>query len=113
MQELTRLDPMSVAKMYAAVSLALGLVIGVPWALFAGAMGFGLGAGSAEVGIMMLMAIGFPIAYAIAGFIGGALLAGVYNLLAGWIGGIEIELTSTQTQHQGSTPSAGPTPTDR
>jgi len=33
-----------------------------------------------------------PIMYGIFGFIGGAIGAWIYNLVAGWIGGIEIEL---------------------
>lgn len=113
MRELTRLGPMSVAKVYAALSLAVGLVIGVPWILIMGSLGMGFGLGGAEVGILAFMAIGMTIAYAIAGFIGGALLAGVYNLLAGWVGGIEIELSATRTGKRGAAPASGPPQADR
>jgi hypothetical protein len=38
----------------------------------------------------------FPILYAIIlfiyGFIGGLIIAGLYNLVAGWIGGVEVQL---------------------
>jgi len=37
----------------------------------------------------------FPVCYFIAGFIGGLLSAAIYNLVAGWIGGVEITLDTT------------------
>ena len=36
--------------------------------------------------------IGIPIFYGIIGFFGGILTAWIYNLVAGWVGGIKIEL---------------------
>ncbi len=39
-----------------------------------------------------LFAIGMPIMYGIFGVIGGAIGAALYNLVAGWVGGIEVEL---------------------
>ena len=39
-----------------------------------------------------LFAIAMPIMYAFFGVIGGAIGAALYNLVAGWIGGIEVEL---------------------
>jgi hypothetical protein len=41
---------------------------------------------------IIIGAILAPVLYGIVGFIIGALAALVYNLVAGWIGGIEIEL---------------------
>jgi hypothetical protein len=41
------------------------------------------------------MAIAIPIFYGVIGLIGGALMAAVYNLVAGWTGGIGIDLEST------------------
>lgn len=34
----------------------------------------------------------FPIMYGIMGFISGVIMAFLYNLIAGWIGGIEVEI---------------------
>lgn len=34
----------------------------------------------------------FPVLYGILGFIGGIITAGIYNLVAKWVGGLEIEL---------------------
>ena len=36
--------------------------------------------------------IAVPLIYAIIGFLGGILAAWIYNVVAGWVGGIEIEL---------------------
>jgi hypothetical protein len=39
-----------------------------------------------------------PFLYGVMGFVGGAIIAGVYNLVAGKIGGIEIELAPAGDQ---------------
>lgn len=44
-------------------------------------------------GIGWLSIIVFPIVYAIAGFIGGIILGMLYNLVAGWTGGVELTLS--------------------
>ena len=33
-----------------------------------------------------------PVLYAVFGLIGGAIGAALYNLVAGWVGGLEVEL---------------------
>ena len=38
------------------------------------------------------MAIAAPIMYGLMGFVMGAIGALIYNLIAGWVGGIEMEL---------------------
>jgi hypothetical protein len=40
-----------------------------------------------------MMAIAMPIIYAVMGVVGGAIGAALYNLVAGWVGGIEVEIT--------------------
>jgi hypothetical protein len=47
---------------------------------------FGMG-----IGFMILL----PVVYAAMGFVFGVLSAAIYNLLARWIGGLEIEFEST------------------
>jgi hypothetical protein len=95
---------LSFAKIQGALYALLGLLIGAFVSLFAmlgsamsSAMGrtdlpssFGVffGAGSIIV---------FPIFYGAIGFIAGLIMAGLYNLLAGSMGGIEIEGVQTQT----------------
>jgi hypothetical protein len=43
---------------------------------------------------MMFLAILLPFFYAVMGFLIGALTAWMYNLFAGWVGGIQLELRS-------------------
>jgi hypothetical protein len=53
------------------------------------------GAGAPPMPLMMGMGLGFavfvPFIYAALGFVFGALAALLYNLLAGWMGGFELE----------------------
>ena len=90
---LRRIEPLSLAKIYAVVTGALMLVFALPagcvMALAGGAMGdefggFGVGAGLA---IMIL----YPVFGVVGGFIVGWLYGFVYNLVADRIGGVEIE----------------------
>lgn len=43
-------------------------------------------------GIMFGFGIFMPIIYGVMGFVGGIIAAALYNLFAGWIGGIEVEV---------------------
>jgi hypothetical protein len=48
-----------------------------------------------RVGIMAFgigFALAMPVLYAVMGFITGVIGAGLYNLVAGWIGGIEVDV---------------------
>lgn len=92
---LTRIEPMSMAKIYAVIGALYGLLIGVPFACMAAMIGSQLsqyGDGGAAAGSIGFAAIIiYPIGGAIGGFIGGLISAFVYNLVAGWVGGIEME----------------------
>ena len=50
---------------------------------------------------------GIPI-YAVMGGIGGALYAFIYNLVAGWVGGLELELEQTHYMPQAYQPQQSP-----
>lgn len=100
MIEIKRLGVLSVAKMNAAITLVLGLIGGILWlgmvalAGFAGAMGGAPAAGLMMGGISGIFVFVFlVILYAVVGFIVGAIIALLYNLAAGWFGGIEVELS--------------------
>jgi len=97
-----KLGVLSVAKMYAAMAFVISLLIAIPYGLFiiifsligaSGAKGdaaFMVGGGGIVMGILLM--IGLPIMYTIMAFIGGAIGALIYNLFAGFVGGIEIEV---------------------
>lgn len=87
----------SLAKMMAALNAVGGFIAGAFLALF-GILGPGIAAAQSDAGafIGMLFGVGaiifLPIMYGIMGFIGGAIMAFVYNLVAGIAGGVELEL---------------------
>ena len=99
-----KLGVLSVAKMYAAMAFVISLLIAIPYGLFiiifsligaSGARGdaaFAIGGGGVVMGIVLMIAI--PIIYTIMAFIGGAIGALIYNIFAGFVGGIEIEVES-------------------
>lgn len=72
---------------------AMGLLI-APFILIMSAVSANLPAG--QRGMFAMMGVGFAVAapflYAAMGFIIGVLGAAIYNLVAKWIGGIEVEV---------------------
>jgi Transmembrane domain of unknown function (DUF3566) len=102
MATLKRIGPGSAFKVGLVTYAILGLVIGGCFAFFsmvAGSVG-GLAGSQAGMGARMLgMGFGIgaiiiaPIFYGIIGGIGAALGALIYNLAAGWIGGLEVDIS--------------------
>ena len=86
---------MSCAKMMGAIYGSLGLIF-LPLLLLGGFASMMLGKDSGALsGIAMLfMAILVPVCYGAMGFIIGAFTAWMYNLFAGWVGGIRLELNT-------------------
>jgi hypothetical protein len=89
---------MSCAKIGGTLYGLMGILLGGIFALIS-TLGLALGQNSSSgapawlgaffgVGSIIL----FPIVYGIMGFIGGLITAVLYNLLAGFVGGIEMEL---------------------
>ena len=96
MHRVKKFDVLSVAKISGLCYGAMGLLFVPLFLLFgmiaseAGKQG-GMPAGfGAMFGVGM--AVMMPIIYAVMGFIMGALGAFLYNVISGWIGGIEVEL---------------------
>jgi Transmembrane domain of unknown function (DUF3566) len=96
MKKIKRVGVLSIAKFQAVMMATVGLAIGLmvywvqalllhtttaeaPMAKLASAFG-------------PLVIILFPVTYGILGFVMGTVGAALYNLIARWIGGIEIEL---------------------
>ncbi len=90
MVELRRVGVLSVGKIFGILGAIVGFIVGVIYA-FAFVV---VGAISGELpfgGIFGVFAvIIFPIMYGVIGFVGGIIEAFLYNLVAGWIGGIEL-----------------------
>lgn len=102
--KLRRIAPLQAGKMLAAFYGLMSLLF-IPFMLFFMAMGsFAArhqGSGSASpMPLMFGLGVGFmvliPFFYAAMGFILGVISAAIYNLLAGWIGGIELEFEAKQ-----------------
>jgi hypothetical protein len=76
---------------------ALGLIIGLFWIPFAALMtavsgGMTHGSGMMGAGLGLFAIIVFPILYFVLGFVFGIIFAALYNLVAGWTGGVEMKL---------------------
>ncbi len=92
-QTIHSLGVLSVAKISALVYGAIGLIF-VPFCLaFAIAAS---SAGKTHFGfagpVVLVCALLIPLFYAGMGFVVGAIGAAIYNVVAGWVGGIEVEL---------------------
>lgn len=74
---------LSVAKISGVIGALVGLVFGIPFAVviyFTGSTW------------QVVAAVALPLLYGAAGFVGGALYAWLYNVVSGWVGGIEVDL---------------------
>lgn len=96
---LKKISPLPAAKVAAAIYGCLSLVF-VPFLLI-GALASAV-SGAEGSGIVAAMGIGMfiiiPIAYVITGFLGTLLACWLYNLAAGWLGGIELELAEFEAE---------------
>ncbi|MEO5763005.1 MAG: hypothetical protein ABIR28_11905 [Vicinamibacteria bacterium] len=97
LQTIDRIGPMSAAKIMGVLYALIGLFIGGLVTLVS-VMGAALGGAATKdlggFGIIGMAAIVIaPICYGILGFIGGLIAAALYNLVAKFSGGIEIELS--------------------
>lgn len=96
---LKRVGVLSAGKVLAVLQGGVGLMIGAIVSLVA-VLGASLGNALAEEGgaafAGLIFGVGaiviFPICYAIMGFVGGIIGAAIYNLVAGFTGGIELDL---------------------
>src|SRR5467141_77324 len=105
MATVKRIAPGSAFKVGLVVYAFLGLIVGICMALFsmvAGSLGSLAGGGvpgarALGFGFGLSAIIIFPILYGIIGGIGGAIGAVVYNLAAGWVGGLEVDINYTDS----------------
>ena len=87
------------AMMYAVIILVSTLLIALPFVLLASAAGrdSGMSAGILGGGIVGVLLLGLlgAVVYAVIGWVMTAIACAIYNLVAGWVGGIEVQLEST------------------
>lgn len=89
--KIKRFNVMQTAKVGAVLYFFVSLIVLLPMSLLLETIGTAAerpfpGGGGAIMLILM------PLLYAILGFIGTAIGCGIYNIVAGWVGGIEIEV---------------------
>jgi hypothetical protein len=92
---INRVGPLSCAKvagaLYAALGLLGGAVVSLLW--MGGMFGYGDAEGAAMGAMFGVGAIiVLPILYGCGGFIGAAISAWLYNLIAGAVGGVEVDV---------------------
>lgn len=98
-RKLKRIAPLQLGKMMGMLYGLMGLIF-LPFFFLAGLLGAfaqhasndASGAGAAAAGIMVGFGIFMPVMYAVFGFVFGVISAALYNLIARWIGGIEVEV---------------------
>ena len=83
---ITRFSPLQAAKMLGILYGVLGLVF-MPLFLLGGLFG------GEEAVFGAMFGLFIPVCYALIGVVSGAVGSVVYNLIAGWIGGLEFDLT--------------------
>lgn len=98
MATLKRIGPGSAFKVGLVIYAIVGLIIGICMALFsmvAGSLGSLAGSGTPRTfgfGLGIGAVIVVPIAYGIVGGIVAAIAAVIYNLVASWVGGLEVDI---------------------
>ena len=101
-RRIKRIEPLQAGKMLGVLYAGMGLIF-IPFFVLAGMLGaFAQHAQHAQnvagppPGLMAGMMFGFgiflPVFYGVFGFIFGIISAAIYNLVARWIGGIEVEV---------------------
>jgi len=88
-KQITRISILQSSKIITALYCLFGLfytLIGIPMVLF----------GEGEMRIMGIIWIAMPVVMGIFGFIFFAIFAVIYNLLASWLGGIEVEVNNRE-----------------
>ena len=86
MAEIKRISIGQTAKFMGVLYLLFGLIF-VPFFVLMGSFGpEGFG------GFGTMFAVAMPVMYGCMGVVGGAIGSALYNLVSGWVGGIEVEL---------------------
>ena len=87
-QRITHIAVHQTSRIFAVLYFILGIIL-VPFILLGTIAGQQRGAGAGA-------ALVFPFLYGAAGYVGTAILLGLYNVLARYLGGMELELTPVE-----------------
>jgi hypothetical protein len=115
MHRIKSVGVLSVAKISGLCYFALGVIF-IPFIVLFALIGAAVGAQTGtpvQFGPLaaVLLAVFMPVFYGAIGFVFGAIAAFIYNLVAGWVGGIEFELQPLDTAPRPVTLAAtGPSP---
>jgi hypothetical protein len=101
-RRIKRVAPLQAGKMMGVLYGCMGLIF-LPFIMLAAAAGVfaqhaqgtssGAAAPAAAMAVIMFgMGLFLPVFYGVMGFVFGVIGAALYNLIAGWIGGIEVEV---------------------
>jgi len=105
MTKIKQIGVMSAAKIEGLMGVAFGLVAGVFFTIVGTGASYMMGnyygngwggRGMMSGGFGIFAIIIMPIMYGVFGFIAGAIVAWIYNIIAGWIGGLEIEMEESK-----------------
>lgn len=112
MQVIKSVGVLSVAKIFGLLYGCMGLIF-VPIFLLMGLAGAMAGPKEFPLGgvVGIVLAFVMPIFYGGMGFVMGAIGALLYNLIAGWIGGFEVQLELAPNPQIITAPVAYPPPT--
>ncbi|HEX6625663.1 MAG TPA: DUF3566 domain-containing protein [Pyrinomonadaceae bacterium] len=111
--QVKRVGVFSYAKITAVTNAAFGLIIGVIYGLIFMVVGGAImagggrdtgaaGAGSIAVGLVIMVV--FPIFTGVVGFIAGVIGALIYNVAAGFVGGLELEMENADAEYAAPPP---------
>ena len=106
---LRKIGPLSCAKISGLLYALLGLIGGAIFSfisLITSAAGLDSGGSGFFFGAAAIIVL--PIVYGLFGFVGGAISAWLYNIIAGWIGGVEVEFEADTTQRPPTVADAQP-----
>ena len=87
-KRIVRVSSLSVAKVFGLIYGVVGLIASV----LIGVMAMASGRNTDQLAVVLFL----PILYAVGGFIGGLIFGGIYNVAAGVVGGIVIDLADEQ-----------------
>jgi hypothetical protein len=90
---LRAINPIQLALILGLIYAVLALIIALFFIIFHGLVASLMPMGGGFPNPLVLL-IGFPIGYFVGGFIGGLIVAALYNLVAGWTGGLELTFES-------------------